>query len=196
MRAAVEELDAIDRPQHKLVSLVGNMSVGGHASPYDVVMRLGDKVGAARYPMPAPVLMESIGEREGLSNQRFYTTLTDLRREARASFVGISQIGWKCPMHKDGFMTDADIAALLDAGAVGEITGWPIDAGGRIVRSKVTGRIASLPLEIPPERTTIVAACGAEKLAAITAGLKGGLITGLITDEATAIGVLELGGAA
>jgi len=190
MRAAVEQMDDIDRPQHKLVSLVGNMSAGGHASPYDVVMRLGDKVSAARYPMPAPVLTETVEERDALHGQRFYTTLVNLRGEAKASFMGLSQIGWRCPMHEDGFMTDADIAELLEAGAVGEITGWPFDEAGHLVDCRVTRRIASLPLEAPPERQTVIAACGPEKRAAMTAALKGGLMTGLVTDEATASAIL------
>jgi DNA-binding transcriptional regulator LsrR (DeoR family) len=33
LRAAVDELDPLDRPQHKIVSLVGNMAADGHASP-------------------------------------------------------------------------------------------------------------------------------------------------------------------
>lgn len=191
LRASAEQMDAMDRPQHKLVSLVGNMSTGGHASPYDVVMRLGDKIGAARYPMPAPVLAETVEERDVLHGQRFYGTLLSLRDEARASFVGMSQIGWRCPMHQDGFMTDGDIATLLDAGAVGEITGWPIDESGRIVDCDVTRRVASLPLETPPRRQTVVAACGKAKVLAIGAALKGRLMTGLITDETTAEALLN-----
>jgi len=190
MRAAVEQMDDMDRPQHKLVSLVGNMSAAGHASPYDVVMRLGDKVSALRYPMPAQVLTETVEERDALLEQRFYTTLINLRGEAKASYMGVGQIGWRCPMHQEGFMTDADIEELLDAGAVGEITGWPFDEAGQLVDCRVTRRIASLPLEVPPQRQTVVAACGPEKRAALTGALKGGLFTGLITDEATAGAIL------
>lgn len=190
LRAAVEELDALDRPQHKVVSLVGAMSAGGHASPYDVVMRLGDKVGAQRYPMPAPVLTETVEDREALQSQRAFAVLRELRDQARASFVGISEIGWQAPIHRDGFMTDADISALIEAGAVGEITGWSFDAAGRPLDCPVNRRVASVPLEIPPKRLTVVVGNGPQKVAPLRAALTGRLASALITDEATAEAIL------
>ena len=194
LRAAVEELDSLDRPQHKVVSLVGAMAAGGQASPYDVVMRLGDKVGAQRYPMPAPVLTETLADREALLSQRAFTVLRELREQARASFVGISEIDWQAPLHRDGFMTDADISALIEAGAVGEITGWSFDAGGRPLESPVNQRVASLPLEIPPKRLTIVVGGGKQKVLPLKAALKGRLASALITDEATAAALLDNSG--
>lgn len=190
LRAAVEELETLDRPQHKVVSLVGAMAAGGHASPYDVVMRLGDKVGAQRYPVPAPVLTETVADRQALQSQRAFAVLSELRAQARASFVGISEIGWQAPIHRDGFMSDADIATLVEDGAVGEITGWPFDADGRPLDDPVSRRVASLPLEIPPRRLTVVSGCGLQKVAPLRAALKGGLMTALITDEATAEALL------
>jgi DNA-binding transcriptional regulator LsrR (DeoR family) len=193
LRAAVEELDTLQRPDHKVVSLVGAMAAGGHASPYDVVMRLGDKVGAQRYPMPAPVLTETLEDRAALQSQRAFAVLRELRDQARASFVGISEIGWQSPIHRDGFMTDADIGALVEAGAVGEITGWSFDAEGRVLDNPVNDRVASLPLEVPPGRLTVVVGCGPQKVVPLRAALKGGLVSALITDEATARALLEDG---
>lgn len=186
LRAAVEELDTLDRPQHKVVSLVGAMAAGGHASPYDVVMRLGDKIGAQRYPMPAPVLTETVADRETLQSQRAFTVLRELREQARASFVGISEVGWQSPLHRDGFVTDSDVSALVEAGAVGEITGWSFDAAGRPLRGPVNQRVASLPLEIPPKRLTVIVGGGPQKVKPLQAALTGGLGTALVTDEATA----------
>ena len=190
LRAAVEELDSLDRPQHKVVSLVGAMSAGGQASPYDVVMRLADKVGAQRYPMPAPVLTETVADREALQGQRAFAVLRELRDQARASFVGISEIGWQAPLHRDGFMTDNDISALIEAEAVGEITGWSFDAEGRPLDSPVNERVASLPLESPPQRLTVIVGGGPQKVPALKAALKGRLASALITDEATAEALL------
>ena len=193
LRAAVEELDSLDRPQHKVVSLVGAMAAGGQASPYDVVMRLGDKVGAQRYPMPAPVLTETVADREALQGQRAFAVLRDLRDQARASFVGISEIGWQAPIHRDGFMTDADVSSLIEAGAVGEITGWAFDANGRPLVNPVNDRVASLPLEVPPNRLTVVVGAGAQKVLPLRAALEGRLASALITDEATAAALLDGG---
>jgi len=51
LRAMVEQLTPMDCPQHKVVSLVGNIGPDGSASLYDVVSRIGDRVKAPHYPM-------------------------------------------------------------------------------------------------------------------------------------------------
>ncbi len=186
MRAAVEQMAEVDRPQHKIVSLVGAMAAGGPASPYDVAMRLGDKLRAERYPMPAPPVTDTVADRQALQNQRAFRVSHELRERAAASYVGIGDIGWRCPMHVDGFLTDDDVAELVNVGAVGEITGWPFDAAGRPLSTAVTERVASLPLEVPPRRPTVVVGCGPAKVEPLRAALAGGLVTALITDEATA----------
>ena len=192
LRAAVDELEKLDRPQHKIISLVGNMTADGRASPYEVAMRLADRVGAQRYPMPAPVLTETIEERLALQSQRSFTILGDLRAQARASFFGIGEIAWQAPLHQDGFVSDAEISALIDDGAIGEIIGWPFDAHGRHVETPIHDRVASLELEIPPERLTVVVGCGTHKAQPLKAALVGGLASALITDEATANELLAL----
>ena len=40
LRAAVEQLQPLECPQHKIVSLVGNIAADGSASFYDVIVRL------------------------------------------------------------------------------------------------------------------------------------------------------------
>ncbi len=191
MRATVEQLPERDRPQHKIVSLVGSMAAGGPASPYDVVMRLGDKVQAERYPMPAPPVTDTVADREALQKQRAFRVISDLRDRAAASFVGIGEIGWRAPMHVDGFLSDADVADLVNAGAVGEITGWPFDAQGKLLQTASTERVASLALEVPPRRSTVVAGCGPQKVAPLQAALTGRLATAVVTDEPTALAVLS-----
>lgn len=192
LSAAVEELEIFDRPQHKIISLVGNMASDGRASPYEVAMRLADKIGAQRYPMPAPVLTETIEERKALQSQRPFTVLRELRAQARASFVGIGELTWQSPLHKDGFVNDTEIASLIEAGAVGEIVGWPFDAAGRPIETTIYDRVASLELERPPKRLTVVAGCGAHKVEPLKAALTGRLFTALITDEATASALLAI----
>lgn len=190
LRATVEQLAPVERPQHKLVSLVGSVTRDGRASPYDVVMRLADKVGGQRFPMPMPVLAETVQEREFLQARRAFAVLRELRDQARASILGIGEIAWNAPIHRDGFFNDPEIGELIEQGAVGEITGWAFDAEGRLLDGSVNDRVASLPLERPARRLTVAAANGPGKVAPLRAALRGGLLSGLVTDEATAAAVL------
>src|SRR5690242_21032682 len=52
VRAAVERVSPIDRPNHQIVSLVGNISADGSASLFDTLGRLAHPTRARHYPMP------------------------------------------------------------------------------------------------------------------------------------------------
>ncbi|MGH6777458.1 MAG: sugar-binding domain-containing protein, partial [Bradyrhizobium sp.] len=76
-------------------------------------------------------------------------------------------------------------------GAVGEVTGWAYDAKGRLLKGGTNKRLTSIPPQLPAQTTTIAAAVGQGKVISIRAALAGGLINGLITDEATARTILD-----
>lgn len=193
LRAMVAQVAPMERPQHTVVSLVGTMTRDGRASPYDVVMRLADRVGAMCYPLPTPVVTDTAAERDLLQSQRPYRAVRALAERARAVFLGIGTIGPRAPLLLDGFITESELAILLEAGAVGEIAGSAFDTEGRLVRGPLSERSTAIPIDVPPRRLTLGVAGGSAKAVAIGAALRGGLLSGLITDEAAARAVLAGG---
>jgi DNA-binding transcriptional regulator LsrR (DeoR family) len=191
LRSMVEQIPSMDQPQHKIVSIVGNMSYYGRAGRHEVVMHLSDRVGSQAYPVPTPVVATSIEERELLQTQRSFLAVKTLAEQAKATFVGISHIAWNAPLHLDGFINDAEVAELIELGAVGEIAGWAYDHQGILLKAGTNSRVASVPLEQPADRLMIGVAGGIKKTEAILAALRGRLITGLITDEAAAQAILS-----
>jgi DNA-binding transcriptional regulator LsrR (DeoR family) len=191
VRAAVERVSPIDRPNHQIVSLVGNISADGSASFFDTVGRLADRTGARHYPMPLPFLMSSEDERnrmvriEPIARVRAVATKADLR------LIGIGQMDQKAQVHVDGFVTRDELFEMMRLGAVGEITGWAYDAKGRLIKGGTNQRLTSIPPQVPAATATIGAAVGRAKVPAIKAALAGRLVNGLITDEATARGILD-----
>lgn len=186
LRAAVEQLPPMECPQHKIVSLVGNIAPDGSASFYDVIIRIADAVRAPHYPMPLPVIAATTHEKQLLLSQKSVASVIDLARQADVTFVGIGQIGESAPLVQDGFVTPAEMGALAKAGAVGEIVGWAFDAKGTLIDGLTNDRVASVPLDQPAGRLVIGAGMGSFKAQAIKAALRGRLINGLITNEATA----------
>lgn len=190
LKAVVDEVAPMQRPDHRIVSLVGTMNRNGQASPYDVAMRLADRVGARCYPMPTPVVATTVEERRLLQTQEAYHTVERLAATAAFHLVGIGEVGWNCPMHRDGFLTDGEISELMALGAVGEIASWAFDAQGRLLQSDVGERLSGVPCEPRPRVPRIAVAGGGRKRAAIGAALEGRLLTGLITDQTTARSLL------
>ncbi len=186
LRAAVEEVPHMECPDHKIVSLVGAMSRDGQASHFEIAGRLADKAKAMCFPMPAPVVTSTVEEREIMQAQRFYRTIEELAAQAQKCFVGVCEISWNCPLQRDGFLTPSEIIELADNGAVGEIVGWTFDRAGNLLDNPINSRVTGIPLDVLAQRHTIAVGSGAHKIQPILGALRGGIVSGLISDEATA----------
>jgi DNA-binding transcriptional regulator LsrR (DeoR family) len=62
LRACVEQMPALDCPQHHTVSRVGNVQPNGTATEYNIVVRMANRVGSDYDPMPLPVLVRNAAE--------------------------------------------------------------------------------------------------------------------------------------
>jgi DNA-binding transcriptional regulator LsrR (DeoR family) len=191
VRAAVERVTPIDRPNHQIVSLVGNISADGSASFYDTVGRLADRTGARHYPMPLPFLMSSEEERNRMVRIESIAKIKAIAVKADLRLVGIGQMDQKAQVLVDGFVTREELSEMMRLGAVGEVTGWAFDAKGRLIKGGTNARLTSISPQTPARTMTIAAAIGQAKVPALRAALAGHLINGLITDEATARAILE-----
>ena len=147
---------------------------------------LADIVNVRSFPMPLPVIATSAEERAMLHGQKMIRPTLELAAGADITFLGIGELDDKAPLFVDGFITRGELAALRSAGAVGEIVGWSYDAAGLFIGDITNERVASAP--IPSRRTSLViaAAKGERKFPGIAGAIRGGLVNGLITDEATA----------
>jgi DNA-binding transcriptional regulator LsrR (DeoR family) len=166
LKAAVDQLSPIDCPQHKVLSLTGNIAPDGSAAFYNVIFSLADKINARSFPLA-------------------------LAAQADVTFVGIGDLGPNAPLFTDGFISEAELKALQKAGAVGEIVGWAFDSEGRLLDGLTNDRVASAQLPSRERSLVIAAAMGAIKLPSIRAALARRLVNGLVTDEATAEALLE-----
>jgi DNA-binding transcriptional regulator LsrR (DeoR family) len=191
VRAAVERVSPIDRPNHQIVSLVGNISADGSASFFDTVGRLADATRSRHYPMPLPFLMSSEKERDQMLRLEPISKVRELAAKADLRLVGIGQMDQSAQMLVDGFVTRQELFDMMRRGAAGELTGWAFDEEGGIIDGGTNSRLTSIPPRVPASTLTIGAAVGKAKVAAIQAALKGRLINGLITDEATAGAILR-----
>lgn len=183
LRAAVDQLSPMECPQHRIVSLTGNISPDGSAAYYNVIFSMADAIKARHFPMPLPVLVSSRAERDLLHQQALVRPTIALGAKADVTFVGIGEIDSQAPLLLDGFLQPQEVESLMQAGATGEICGWTFDADGRLLDNPVNERVASIPLPSRDTSCVIGLARGRRKHAAIRAALRGAHINALITDE-------------
>lgn len=191
LKAAIEQLPAMECPEHRIVSLTGNIAPDGSAAFYNVIFTLADRVNARSFPMPLPVVASSRAEREALHAQPMIRSTLDLAAQADVTFVGIGEISAQAPLFRDRFISEADLRALERAGAIGEIVGWSFDRDGRLVEGLTNDRVASAPIPSRERSLVIAIAMGAAKFPGIMAAVNRRLVNGLITDERTAGALLD-----
>jgi DNA-binding transcriptional regulator LsrR (DeoR family) len=186
MRATAEQVAPMDCPNHQIVSLVGNISPDGSASFFDALTKLADLTNTRHYPIPLPVYASSPEELQQLLRLDPVRRIRALGETADLRLVGVGQMDLAAPLHVDGFLSREGLLDMMRRGAVGEITGWAIDAEGHVIEGGANARLTSLPVQQPPHSLAVGVARGAVKVRAIRAALRGRILNGLITDEATA----------
>jgi DNA-binding transcriptional regulator LsrR (DeoR family) len=179
------------RPMHRLVSLMGNLTREGRAGHYDVILGLAERIGAQCYPLPMPVIANTVEEKTVLQTQIACRASLALVKEANTLMVGIGQMTMDAPLYRDGFITERELRTAQEAGAVGEMIGNCFDAQGQLLDVGYQERLTSFRLPSPPRRRTLIAQCGPERVPAIRAAFAGRLANGLITDEETAQRLLD-----
>jgi DNA-binding transcriptional regulator LsrR (DeoR family) len=183
LRAVAEEISPMECPQHKIVSLVGNIGPDGSATVFDVASRVGDRVGAPHFPMPFPVVASTVHEKNLLVGQKSLRNVMDLAAQADVSFVGIGTVDETSAMLRDGFVRADELRAMVKAGAVGEIIGWSFDAAGKLIDGLINDRVLGAPLTKNSPHRVIGVAMAPARFKAIKGALTGKLVNGLITNE-------------
>jgi DNA-binding transcriptional regulator LsrR (DeoR family) len=195
LSAAAAMVSPMSCPQHRIVACVGSTSIEGWATFHEVVMRLANTVRARHYPMPVPVMANSPEERRVLLDQKPVRKVIELVRAADVVFIGIGHLQDGATLFEDGFVTNEELLALRQAGAVGEIVGWSFDAAGNFIEGLTNDRVASIPPERGTAARVVGVAMGETKTAAILGAIRGRLINSLITDERTADALITLAAA-
>jgi DNA-binding transcriptional regulator LsrR (DeoR family) len=114
-----------------------------------------------------------------------------LAARADLTIVGVGQIDAEAQQYIDGFISREELIELMRAGAAGEVVGWAYDSAGEVLTGGTNARLTSVPHRPREERLVVGVAVGPAKVRPIQAALTGNILTGLITDEATAVALLS-----
>ena len=190
MRASVERVAPMSRSLHRLVSLVGNISPDGSASPFDALVKLAEITGAQHFPMPLPLHAATAAQRDLLLGIPSVRRLFAMASRADVWMMGIGGVDRNAVLLRDGFVTRGELLGAMRAGGVGEITGCVFDTEGRVLDGGLNARLMSVPLQVDDPRPRICVAHGPDKVVPLRAALTGRLVNGVVTDEMTARALL------
>jgi DNA-binding transcriptional regulator LsrR (DeoR family) len=191
LKAAIDELADVERPQHSSVSLIGAIASDGSCTRYDVPLLMAQKTQGRYFILPAPLFADGEEDRAVWCNHRIYRTVSEKASQADVTFIGIGTIEPGCPLHKDGFISEQDVEGLMAKNAVAEVLGHFMGLEGERIESELNARLTSVGPKPHDDKPVIALAGGSAKHLAIRAALNGKWINGLVTDEACAEWLLQ-----
>jgi len=179
----------------KVIQIIG--SIGSDDPTVDgakMAHSLAQRLGAMSHFLHAPLIVEN----ETTARTLFQDPVI-VKTLVKASKVQVALLGVgttdpvSSGLRRAGYFSAADLKKLQQAGAVGDMLGYLLDAQGRPLDISINRRVIGTNLEtlrsIP---VVIVVAGGAPKVPAILAVLRGGYADVLATDAATASAILAL----
>jgi DNA-binding transcriptional regulator LsrR (DeoR family) len=176
------------------VSLAGALPAGGHGSgnPYQATDALAAAFGGTAEHLHAPVIVRSDEAAEVLRADPSISRTLEQAVTADVALVGVGGRDDRIDFQQGTQVTPAEWTSLMAQGMVGDIGGRFFDRSGSEIEHELNRRVIGLSLEefrkIP---VRLVAAGGPSKTEALTAALRGGLITVLVTDITTANALIE-----
>ncbi|WP_270180031.1 sugar-binding transcriptional regulator [Alkalihalobacillus sp. CinArs1] len=168
-----------------LVGGVGNERVDIHSNY--LVARFGEVLRCNYELLHVPVIVDSKEAKDIMMRQPSIEKVFSMAEQSHIALVGIGGTPEHSTMVKS-YLNEEREELFCNKEVVGDICYNFIDIEGRATNSSWNDRVMSLDLEKLKNIPIVIGvASGHEKVSAIRAALKGGLVNVLITDEATAL---------
>lgn len=192
LRHLINNLDKINTKNLTIVQLSGGMGIIEGIDANVLSMMLGQKLGAKPHLLQSPVVVSDRNTRDALLKEKNILGTLSIAATADLALVGIGLVNKNGLLWKAGLMGQKDYRALQEAGAVGAICGRCYDINGTPCLTDWDDRVIGLTLdELARVGHKIGIAFGNEKKDAILGALRGQHVNVLVTDEQTALKLLE-----
>ena len=187
---AVRETNVMDVT---VVQATGGTTAAITYTPEACATRLAERLNASFVPISAPAIVSSPEAKRILELEPVIAEqLVNLERLDRI-FFGVSSLRPSSTVYASGFF-DSRLQQQY-SGAVGAMLGRIIDAHGNEMDGPLRDRTIGLDTaQLRNVPTRVLVAGGYDKVPAMLAALRGGNVTTLVTDVATAEGILRADG--
>ncbi|UFJ39796.1 sugar-binding transcriptional regulator [Brevibacillus humidisoli] len=187
------EAEYFPRKGLQFVPLVGGWGIeraDWHANTNARV--LGETFKSKYWQLNAPAVVSSKETRDALLNEPEIQEVLGLARQSTVALLGIGQLSEQATIVKSGYLKAEELRSIEESGAVANLCASFLNDRGEILELPVSARMIGVTLpELRRQAQVIGIASGEDKVAAITATLRGKWIDVLVTDYRTAKAILE-----
>jgi lsr operon transcriptional repressor len=142
--------------------------------------------------IPAPLLVTSVQTAQSILNEPEIDRIIRMAELANIAVVGIGSTSTDATFASFGYITPQELEILRKQGAVGDILGQFFDRNGNQLELPYHNRLIAVRIDKLKNMEHVIGIAGGEhKVDAIKGALNGRYIHSLITDEKTALRLLE-----
>ncbi len=191
LSAMADALVGLNNPELRIVSLMGAMVRTGPEGPIDVCARIAAVAGGQALFLPAPFLADTPEDAALIMQQRLVREALDAARAARHMIISVGEGGQEALLTSSGVIDAADIATLEAAEVVADTTGKFFREDGTLAQVDLNTRTPAIGLEDLNRAEVTLLVAGPAKARAARAVLRSGIVNRVVTDEATAMKLME-----
>ena len=175
-------------PASTTVAMLGSVGEDGP----DVCRNLSLRLGGRFRSLTVPLVFDSPSLARAVRKEDQVATTLELAARSDVALTGIGTVGSSVSPLLRRWMTPGVVRECRQRNVVAHVCGHHLDAAGRHVRTSLCDRTLCLdPDRLNEIPLVIGVAAGSYKVMAILAALRGGYLSALVTDEATARAVLK-----
>ena len=158
----------------------------------EIALKCADAYRAVPFLLPVPAIVDNVSVKQALMSDNQIARVLDLGRRADTAVFSVGRLSHGCLMCKADYFRREEVDALLARKAVGDICSRIVSEDGRICSAELDARTIGIELdELRNKPFSIAVAGGPEKRSVIHAGLLGRFFNVLVTDEETAVDLLD-----
>jgi lsr operon transcriptional repressor len=175
------------------IEMVGGIGRRGLSfDSYKVSSLLADRCGGEVEHVYTPVIVETATARDVFLRDPQIRSVLDRAAGSDLALVSVGTVDLDSFLFQAAYTDETGIEKLQNQGAVGDVLGHFFDINGQPVASSIDERFIGLSLdELARIPTVVCVAGGLPKVPSILGALRGKYVSVLITDEETALALLE-----
>lgn len=195
LRAIGESLPRMPGVRADVIPVIGALGwVETGIYPNSIARTFAQKMGGDSFLVNTPAFVDDPGTRKALMEDSNFRPVRDLWSRLDMAFLGVSALTVDSSMCRSGIFSEADLAAMREAGGECISNFVVFDGQGRMVPTAVSDRMVFLPLDdLRKVPTVAIAAAGSAKAEPLRAMLRSGICSALVTDTDCARALLSMG---
>ncbi|MCB8874516.1 sugar-binding transcriptional regulator [Acidisoma silvae] len=179
-------LSGVRNPEARFVSLMGSLTRNSASNPFEVVQALAARTGGEGHFIPVPFIADSKADRDVLASQRSVVEAIALAENADLYIVSLGALSERSSLRRQNMLSPEELQEAVAAGAVCDTMGKLFALDGRPLEHDINNRTIAVNIEALRGRDVVLLCGGIDKIDALEAVLRSGLIRGLIIDGDTA----------